>query len=289
MLVSEPRPTELEPIGRFSRRSGIPVSHLRHYHEVGLLEPAYVDPESGYRYYAAAQKEAADVIGMLRAIDMPVRDIQRLLSDPSEDSVRSVLAQHRVRLEERLTKVAGRLESIDRIVKEGTLVKSKHGSRREGFVAVHVEGVTSQVPEASRWNELREKLSALPAEPQEVHVVTLVSEAGLRLLLWVGNFEGHALKLHLDGIKNERPLTYDLMLEALDRHGIRVVRADVTRIEDVVFFAELITRTGGKEQVFDCRPSDALNLALRAGAPLAVAKGVFDQAAAEDGDRTNAD
>ena len=102
--MSQPSRTDLESIGRFSRRSGIPVSHLRHYHEVGLLQPACIDPESGYRYYAIAQSEAAEVIGILRSIDVPVRDIQRLLADPAQANVREVLAAHRTR--NRASKVA---------------------------------------------------------------------------------------------------------------------------------------------------------------------------------------
>jgi bifunctional DNase/RNase/DNA-binding transcriptional MerR regulator len=285
--VSQSTRTELESIGRFSRRSGIPVSHLRHYHEVGLLEPAHIDPESGYRYYASAQREAAEVIGILRSVDMPVRDIQRLLADSSAPNVREVLAEHRTRLEERLTRVAGRLESIDRIVKEGTLVKKPHQVPREGFIPVRVEQVTSQVPTAERWNELREKVPMLPEEPQEVLVVTLISEAGHRVPLWVGSFEGHALKLHLDGIKAERPLTYDLMLQTFDRHGVRIVRADVLRVADATFFAQLTTESQDREQVFDCRPSDAINLALRAGAPVAVAQAVLDEAGTEDGSQAS--
>jgi bifunctional DNase/RNase/DNA-binding transcriptional MerR regulator len=281
--VGDPRRGQLESIGRFSKRSGIPVSHLRHYHEVGLLPPAYVDPESGYRYYAIAQKEAAEVVGILRSIDMPVRDIQRLLADPSEANVRDVLSAHRQRLEERLTQVAGRLEAIDRIVKEGKLMNKARLVPREGFVPVRVEQVSTQVPTAERWTELREKMPMLPVEPQEVHVVTLVSDSGRRIPLWVGSFEGNALKLQMDGIKTERPLTYDLMLQTFERHGVRVVRADVLRVADTTFFASLTTESHDGEQAFDCRPSDALNLALRAGAPVAVAQSVFDEAGTENG------
>lgn len=194
----------MESIGKFSRRSGIPVSHLRHYHEVGLLQPACIDPESGYRYYARAQGEAAEVIGILRSIDMPVRDVQRLLADPSEANVREILAAHRMRLEERLTRVAGRLESIDRIVKEGKLVQRSHQGANRGFVAVRVEQVDSQIPSAERWNELREKQPMLLEQTQEVHIVTLITDTGRRVPLWVGSFEGHALRLHVDGIKTER-------------------------------------------------------------------------------------
>jgi len=281
--MGDPHRRKLESIGRFSKRSGIPVSHLRHYHEVGLLQPAYVDPESGYRYYAIAQKEAAEVIGMLRTIDMPVRDIQRLLADPSEAIVRDVLSAHRNRLEERLSHVARRLESIDRIVEEGRLMNKPHPVPKEGFVPVRVEQVSSHIPTAERWGDLREKMPMLPTEPQEVHVVTLVSDAGRRIPLWVGSFEGNALKLQMDGIKTERPLTYDLMLQAFDRHSVRVVRADVLRVANTTFFASLTTESKDGEQVFDCRPSDALNLALRAGAPVAVALSVFDEARADYG------
>ena len=282
--MGQSKPRDLEPIGRFSRRAGIPVSHLRHYHELGLLQPAFVDPESGYRYYAVAQRESAEVIRLLHSIDMPVRDIQRVLADPSEATVREVLAAHRARLGERLTQIAGRLEAIDRIVKEGKLVKQPSQVAEEGFVPVRVESVRAHTPSAERWRELREKQpSHFPEEPQEVHVVLLVADHGRHLPLWVGGFEGQALQLHLDGLKTERPLTYELMLTALDRHGVRVVRADVLNVVNGTFFARLIVESEGRVEEFDCRPSDALNLALRAGAPVAVAEALLDEAGVDSG------
>ena len=276
--MSQSGGADLESIGRFSRRSGLPVSHLRHYHEVGLLPPAYVDPESGYRYYSAAQSEAAEVIGILRSIDMPVRDIQRVLADPSEANVREVLAAHRARLEDRLTQVAGRLDSIDRIVKEGRILKQPHDVTQYGFVPVRVEQVQAQTPDAERWRQLREKQPILPEQPQEVHVVLLVADSGRRVPLWVGSFEGYAMKLQLDGVKTERPLTYDLMLDALERYGVRIAKAEVLRVVDGTFFARLTVESDGGVEVFDCRPSDALNLALRAGAQIAIAQAVLDEA-----------
>lgn len=277
--------SDLESIGKFSRRSGISVGQLRHYHDVGLLEAAYVDPESGYRYYAAAQSEVAEVIGMLRSIDMPVRDIQRLLGDPSESNVRQVLAAHRTQLEDRLAQVAGRLESIDRIVKEGKLVKQPGAASKEGFVPVRVESVNTHTPTEERWQELRKKVPVpMPAQPQEVHVVTLVAESGRRVPIWIGNYEGQALKLKLDGLKTQRPMTYDLMLETLYRNGVQITTADILRIEDGTFFARLTMLSRGVEETFDCRPSDALNLALRADASIAVAQEVLDEAGLEEGD-----
>ena len=59
-------------IGAFAAASHLSVKTLRHYHEVGLLEPSEVDPNSGYRYYSYEQIPTAQVIRRLRALDMPV-------------------------------------------------------------------------------------------------------------------------------------------------------------------------------------------------------------------------
>jgi DNA-binding transcriptional MerR regulator len=59
-------------IGDFSRVTHLSVKTLRHYHEVGLLEPAEIDPSSGYRHYALAQIPIAQVIRRFRDLEMPV-------------------------------------------------------------------------------------------------------------------------------------------------------------------------------------------------------------------------
>ena len=67
-------------IGDFSRASHLSIKTLRHYHEVGLLEPAEVDPGNGYRYYAEAQIPQAQVIRRLRGLQMPVAEVRAVLS-----------------------------------------------------------------------------------------------------------------------------------------------------------------------------------------------------------------
>lgn len=62
---------ELMTIGRFGRLTSLPVSTLRHYDEVGLLRPASVDPESGYRRYRPDQAGRARQIAMLRWDGLP--------------------------------------------------------------------------------------------------------------------------------------------------------------------------------------------------------------------------
>jgi PPM family protein phosphatase len=63
-------------IGAFARAAGLTPKALRLYGESGLLPPAAVDPESGYRFYDPAQLGTAELIAELRRIDMPLAEIR---------------------------------------------------------------------------------------------------------------------------------------------------------------------------------------------------------------------
>lgn len=69
----------LIPIGEFSKMTHLSVRQLRNYHEAGLLQPAAVDPVTGYRSYALDQVERARTIRMLRAVEMPVAMVAETL------------------------------------------------------------------------------------------------------------------------------------------------------------------------------------------------------------------
>src|SRR3954453_7866359 len=64
------------------------VKALRHYHEVGLLVPAEVDPSTGYRRYGIAQVPTAQAIRRLRELGMPLEEV-RIVIDPPEVSARN--------------------------------------------------------------------------------------------------------------------------------------------------------------------------------------------------------
>jgi DNA-binding transcriptional MerR regulator len=113
----------LVPIGRFARLAGLTVPQLRHYDRRGILVPAARDRRSGYRYYSEAQAAAAQAIALLRSIDVPLADIQELLAAPEPARVRRVFAEHRQRVERRLSEARAALESIDRIISEGELME----------------------------------------------------------------------------------------------------------------------------------------------------------------------
>jgi DNA-binding transcriptional MerR regulator/effector-binding domain-containing protein len=86
-------------IGRFADATGLTVKALRHYDEIGLLVPARVDPDSGYRYYDAAQVEPAVTIRRLRALELPLDEIGTLL-EADGDTFRDLLAAHGYRVAE---------------------------------------------------------------------------------------------------------------------------------------------------------------------------------------------
>ncbi len=91
--------SNLMPIGRFSKMTRLSVKALRHYDQTGLLVPAFVDPESSYRYYETGQAARAEAIRTLRTLDMPLDQIAQVLDGGDRASL---LATHRTRLSQQL-------------------------------------------------------------------------------------------------------------------------------------------------------------------------------------------
>jgi DNA-binding transcriptional MerR regulator len=73
---------ELMTSGAFARASGLSRKALRLYDELGLLPPARVDPESGYRFYQPAQLEQARLVAWLRRLGMPLASIRAVSTLP---------------------------------------------------------------------------------------------------------------------------------------------------------------------------------------------------------------
>ena len=99
-------------IGDFSRATHMTVKTLRHYHQIGLLEPAEVDPDTGYRRYGTGQIPVAQVISRLRALDMPLPEIQGVLSAPDLHARNQRITAHLNRLEEQLGRTQSAVASL---------------------------------------------------------------------------------------------------------------------------------------------------------------------------------
>jgi DNA-binding transcriptional MerR regulator/effector-binding domain-containing protein len=89
-------------IGDFARMTHLSVKALRHYHEVGLLEPAVVDQWSGYRYYTVEQVPTAQVIRRLRDLEMPLDQVRSVLEAPDVPARNEAIVTHLQRMEDQL-------------------------------------------------------------------------------------------------------------------------------------------------------------------------------------------
>ena len=103
-------------IGDFSRITHLTVKTLRHYHDAGLLEPARIDAQSGYRYYDTTQVPTAQVIRRLRDLGLPVRAVGEVLAadDPADRS--QLIAGHLRRLEAELVRTRESVASLRRLL-----------------------------------------------------------------------------------------------------------------------------------------------------------------------------
>ena len=72
---------ELLTISAFARQVGLTPSALRFYDDCGLLRPASVDEQNGYRYYAPSQEARAALLRDLREIDLPLADVRVVLDE----------------------------------------------------------------------------------------------------------------------------------------------------------------------------------------------------------------
>ncbi|KAF2413984.1 hypothetical protein B1729_06825 [Microbacterium sp. B35-04] len=126
---------------------------------------------------------------------------------------------------------------------------------------------------------------ALDASGQHVLLLKPVDQIpgdGLVLPIWIGQLEATSILVAVENADVPRPLAHDLMglmLTALDASATRV---EVTRIEDGTFFAEITLSTALGDRIVDARPSDAIALASRVGAPMWVADEVLAEAGVPD-------
>lgn len=106
-----------------------------------------------------------------------------------------------------------------------------------------------------------------------------------RLLpIFIGEAEARAIQLAVDEVELPRPMTHDLLRDVIAILGGSLERVRITSVDSGTFFAELDVRGNGGVEVVSARPSDALALALRSGAPLFAAETVLSEAGLVPGD-----
>lgn len=115
------------------------------------------------------------------------------------------------------------------------------------------------------------QLAAVKIELPSNNPVVLLQEAGggrRTLPIFIGPFEANAIAEAIQGVVRERPMTHDLLRDAIVTLGGRIERLLITELRDRTFFAELHIAVAGRIETLSCRPSDGLALAARVGAPI---------------------
>lgn len=148
-------------IGDFSRMTFLTVKALRHYHDVGLLAPARIDPHSGYRSYRPEQVAQARLIRRLRDLDLPVDDVRTVLEAPDEASRNAVIVAHLDRMSRQLQETQETVDSLRRML-SGAEDRLEVVQRDEApMLTLAIHGIVSGDDAVSWWLEAFTELHRL--------------------------------------------------------------------------------------------------------------------------------
>ena len=109
-------------------------------------------------------------------------------------------------------------------------------------------------------------------------LILKAKEMGKYLPVWIGPSEADAIATILQGVRNPRPLTHDFLCAVIETLGATVKSVVINKLQGDTFHAKVILVTERGEIDMDCRPSDAVAVAVRAKAPIFVDNEVLDRA-----------
>jgi DNA-binding transcriptional MerR regulator len=163
-------------IGDFSRATHLTVKTLRHYHEMGLLEPTAVDPRTGYRRYSVDQIPVAQIIRRFRTLDMPLDTIREILGTQDVGQRNQLITAHLMRLEEQLKQTRAAVASLRRLL-ETPIPHLPIGQRRVGEAAAAAIQEVVDVKDALKW--FPGALAELRAALQSQHLTPVGTPGGI--------------------------------------------------------------------------------------------------------------
>lgn len=118
-------------------------------------------------------------------------------------------------------------------------------------------------------------------------------DGNLKLPVVIGSYEAQSIALIIEGLTPQRPLTHDLMYDAMEKYNILIKEVVIDQLKEGVFYAKIITEQNGVEFAIDSRTSDAVAMSLRAKCPIYTFKSILDDAGiiydGEDEDENNAE
>ena len=122
------------------------------------------------------------------------------------------------------------------------------------------------------------KIKGLMMDPMTNSPIVILQDVEKDSLLpiWVGIVEANAIALQIERIDTPRPLTHDLIKNILMLLNAEVEKIVVTELKENTFYALIHIRINGERVTIDCRPSDAMALALRTDSPIYVTEEVIN-------------
>ncbi len=122
------------------------------------------------------------------------------------------------------------------------------------------------------------KIKGLMMDPMTNSPIVILQDVEKDSLLpiWVGIVEANAIARQIERIDTPRPLTHDLIKNILMLLNAEVEKIVVTELKENTFYALIHIRINGERITIDCRPSDAMALALRTDSPIYVTEGVIN-------------
>ena len=107
-----------------------------------------------------------------------------------------------------------------------------------------------------------------------------------RIPIMIGAFEAQAIALHLEELQPPRPLTHDLFRSFAKSYSIDLKEVFICKLEEGVFYSELVFFNGKEVVTIDSRTSDAVALALRFKCPIFTSQEILDKAGIIMGDKS---
>ena len=122
-------------------------------------------------------------------------------------------------------------------------------------------------------------------DPDTMSPIVLIQdlERSAILPIVIGSGEALAIATALDHVTFPRPMTHDLIRSILDETRTPVVKVVITDLKEDTFYAVIVLKRRGKEVALDSRPSDAIAVAVRTGAPIFVSTELFQSKAIREG------
>lgn len=157
-------------IGDFSVMTSLSKKALRHYHDIGILEPAHTDPFTGYRFYTTNQVDQAHLIRRFRTLGMSIPDIKALLSTEDAGARTAIISNHLAQMEQQLQETKDTVSALRELLTP-TSANPRVELRHEPETLVWSTSATIDISEIDSWfgtalNEISHALLKAGVRPQ---------------------------------------------------------------------------------------------------------------------------